>query len=42
MSDVEWSLAPGKHLIATAATVRSGYAISVLKNSALLKGLRSS
>jgi len=37
-----WDLEHGKYLIATVATVRSGYAISVLKNSALLKGLRSS
>lgn len=31
VSDVVWSLKPGKYIIATVATARSGYAMSVFK-----------
>ena len=31
VSDVAWSLKPGKYIIATVATARSGYAMSVFK-----------
>jgi exo-beta-1,3-glucanase (GH17 family) len=31
VSDVTWSLKPGKYIIATVATARSGYAMSVFK-----------